>query len=104
MNSESLTVSRGGATRLIARMEEAGLVEREIPKEDRRATYARITPAGEEALMRAKPVHFAAVEEAFSRLIDDDEAAVLRAVNARVLLGNGYTGPPVTDGYESEAK
>jgi hypothetical protein len=54
--------------------------------------------------MRAKPVHFAAVEEAFSRLIDDDEAAVLRAVNARVLLGNGYTCAPVTDGYESEAK
>ena len=38
--AESLVLSRGGATRLIARMEEAGLVEREIPKEDRRATFA----------------------------------------------------------------
>ena len=47
--AESLTLSRGGATRLVARMEEAGLVEREIPKEDRRATYARITDKGREA-------------------------------------------------------
>ena len=44
--AEQLTLSRGGATRLIARMEEAGLVEREIPKEDRRATFARITAEG----------------------------------------------------------
>src|SRR3954454_8755835 len=44
--ADSLTLSRGGATRLIARMEDAGLVEREIPKEDRRATYARLTEQG----------------------------------------------------------
>ncbi len=44
--ADSLTLSRGGATRLVARMEEEGLVEREIPKEDRRATYARITDSG----------------------------------------------------------
>ena len=45
-----LTLSRGGATRLIARMEDEGLVEREIPKTDRRATYARLTDKGVEAL------------------------------------------------------
>src|SRR4051794_21912887 len=87
--AEWLTLSRGGATRLIARMEDAGLVEREVPKTDRRATYARLTEAGGEALERAKPVHFAAVEELFSRFVDDDEAAVLRDVYARVLLRNG---------------
>jgi len=97
--AESLTLSRGGATRLIARMEEAGLVEREVPKEDRRATYAHITEAGDAALLRAKPVHLAAVEELFSRHVDDDEAAVLRDVYARVLLGNGIECGPVTDGY-----
>jgi DNA-binding MarR family transcriptional regulator len=94
--ADSLTLSRGGATRLVARMEEAGLVEREIPKEDRRATYARITPAGSEALLRAKPVHLAAVEEMFSRFLDDSQAAVLRDVFARVLLGNGLECGPLT--------
>ena len=101
--AESLVLSRGGATRLIARMEEDGLVEREIPKEDRRATYARITDKGAEAFDRATPVHMAAVEELFSRYITDEEADVLRAVYARVLLRNGIDCAPVTDGY-SEAQ
>ena len=102
--AESLVLSRGGATRLIARMEEDGLVEREIPKEDRRATYARITDRGAEAFDRATPVHMAAVEELFSQYITDDEADVLRAVYARVLLRNGIECAPITDGYELEAQ
>jgi DNA-binding MarR family transcriptional regulator len=97
--AESLVLSRGGATRLIARMEEAGLVEREIPKEDRRATFARITEQGVEAFDRATPVHMAAVEDLFSRHITDEQAAVLRDVYARVLLANDIECAPVTDGY-----
>lgn len=97
--ADSLTLSRGGATRLIARMEEEGLVEREVPKHDRRATYARITDKGNEAFERATPVHMAAVEELFSRFISDEEADILRGVYARVLLSNGIECAPVTDGY-----
>ena len=85
--AEQLTLSRGGATRLIARMEEAGLVEREIPKEDRRATFARITEKGTE-LERAKPVHFAAVQEFWSEFVDDDAGRAARRVRA---------GPSATD-------
>ena len=87
-----LTLSRGGATRLIARMEDEGLVEREIPKSDRRATYARLTEQGTEALTKAKPVHFAAVEEMWSGHLDDEQAAVLQAAFAQVLRGNGIPG------------
>jgi DNA-binding MarR family transcriptional regulator len=97
--AESRTLSRGGATRLVARMEEAGLVEREIPKEDRRATFARVTDKGREAFDRAMPLHLEAVEELFSQFVTDEEADVLRGVYARVLLGNGINCPPVTDGY-----
>ena len=89
-----LTLSRGGATRLVARMEDEGLVEREIPKSDRRATYARLTDKGLEALHRAKPVHLAVVEEMWSRHLDDEQAAVLEAVFAQVLRGNDI---PVSD-------
>ena len=42
--ADDLVLSRGGATRLIARMEEEGLVTRETPADDRRATYAVVTP------------------------------------------------------------
>lgn len=97
--AESLTLSRGGATRLVARMEQEGLVEREIPKDDRRATYARITDKGQQAFERAMPLHLAAVEEAFSRFITDEQAAVMREAHARVLLGNGIECSPITDDF-----
>jgi DNA-binding MarR family transcriptional regulator len=84
-----LTLSRGGATRLVARMEEEGLVEREVPKTDRRATYARLTDKGTEALHTAKPVHLATVGEMWSRHLDAEQAAVLEAAFAQVLRGNG---------------
>jgi DNA-binding MarR family transcriptional regulator len=96
--AESLTLSRGGATRLVARMEDAGLVVREIPSHDRRATFARMTDSGAEALERAKPVHFAAVEEHFSRHITEAQAAAIRTAFARVLVAEGYEcGPLTTD-------
>jgi len=95
--AEDLTLSRGGATRLVARLEEAGLVEREVPKDDRRATFARITAAGLEAFERAKPVHFDTVAEMFVRHLDDRQIAVLRTAFAQILIGNGIPCGPVTD-------
>lgn len=94
--ADSLTLSRGGATRLIARMEEEGLVERETPRDNRRATYARITGKGLAAFERAQPVHLATVEAVFSRHLDDRQAAVLRTAFARVMVGNGIDCGPIT--------
>ncbi len=88
--ADQLTLSRGGVTRLVARMEDAGLVEREIPKEDRRATYARITAKGTEAMERANPAHLQAVQEYWSNHIDDEQAAQLIAAFTAVLNGNGF--------------
>ncbi len=83
--AEDLLLSRGGATRLIARMEEAGLVTREVPPEDRRATYAVITAAGRDAVERAAPVQQEAVERHFGDAIRDDEAEAVAAMCTRVL-------------------
>ena len=83
--AEQSLLSRGGATRLIARMEDAGLVTREIPKEDRRATYAVITDKGRETIERVLPVHRAAVARHFTDAIDDDDAETLREISLRVL-------------------
>lgn len=87
--ADELLVSRGGATRLVARMEEAGLVERVTPPEDRRATYARITEAGREAERRASPVLLELVEQEFGRHLDDEDLAALTRISAKLLRGAG---------------
>ena len=88
--ADELILSRGGATRLVARMEEAGLVERETPPTDRRATFAVITAKGVEALERAVPVHLELVEQAFSRHLKPDEAETVLRVAARVCEAHGW--------------
>ncbi len=88
--ADELILSRGGATRLVARMEEAGLVERETPPTDRRATFAVITAKGEKALARALPVHLELVEQAFSRHLEPDEAETVLRVAARVCEAHGW--------------
>jgi DNA-binding MarR family transcriptional regulator len=82
-------LSRGGATRLIARMEEAGLVRREIPAHDRRATYAHVTEKGQAALERAVPIHMAKVEEYFQQHLSEEELDVLARAMGKVLRGLG---------------
>jgi DNA-binding MarR family transcriptional regulator len=88
--ADALLLSRGGATRLVARMEEAGLVERKTPPSDRRATYAVITDAGRQAFERALPVHLELVEAGFGRHLEAGEAEVLIAVAARVCEAHGW--------------
>ncbi len=83
--ADNLLLSRGGATRLIARMEEAGLVVREVPPDDRRATFAVITEQGQEAFDRARPVQLDAVERHFGAAVGDDEAEAVSAMCRRVL-------------------
>jgi DNA-binding MarR family transcriptional regulator len=88
--ADDLILSRGGATRLIARMEDAGLVERQTPPHDRRATFAVITDAGREAVDRALPVHLQVVEEVFTRHIDDGEAATVLHVAEKICDAHGW--------------
>ena len=87
--ADDLLLSRGGTTRLIARMEDAGLVRREIPAHDRRATYAHVTDKGREVLERAAPIHMAKVDEYFHAHLSDEEIDVLARAMAKVLRGLG---------------
>jgi DNA-binding MarR family transcriptional regulator len=87
--ADTLLLSRGGATRLVARLEEAGLVERVIPPEDRRATYAVITEKGIEALTAAEPVFKEAVDEHYLDHLDEDEVAAIRKASLKILAVTG---------------
>lgn len=99
--ADALMLSRGGATRLVARAEEAGLVRREIPPDDRRATYAVLTDEGREAAERGFPVYEAAVQRLFQAHVSDEEVEVLVRVWNRVLEGNAMECAPITAAAEA---
>jgi DNA-binding MarR family transcriptional regulator len=87
--ADTLLLSRGGATRLVARLEEAGLVVREIPPDDRRATYAVITAKGMELLERGTPALHKAVDEHYLDCLDDRELDALRSSSLKILEVTG---------------
>jgi DNA-binding MarR family transcriptional regulator len=68
-----ILASKSGLTRVIDRMEEAGLVERQRPREDRRAIEIVMTKAGVEALQAARVVHRRGIYEHFAQHLDDDD-------------------------------
>jgi DNA-binding MarR family transcriptional regulator len=84
-----LLVSKSGVTRLVDRVEQAGLVKREFSPNDRRVTFASITEAGREALDRADPAFARGLAEAFARHLEDGDVQSLRASLRKVLEGNG---------------
>ena len=64
--SEAALFTRSGLTRLVDRIEEAGLVRRERIAGDRRGVSVVLTPAGREKFEQAFEGHRATVEQAFS--------------------------------------
>ena len=58
-----LTISRGGMTKLVDRLEQAGLLRREPTLNDRRGAYAALTAAGETTLKRMWPTYSAVLAE-----------------------------------------
>ena len=85
--AESVLLSRSGLTRLVDRMEQAGLVERHPCEEDRRGTYAVITTLGEEPLFRAMPGHINSINQHFLRYLDVFDVQALLRVLTKVLEG-----------------
>lgn len=79
--------SRSGLTRLIDRMEAAGFVKREPCEDDKRGTYAVLTPLGKRELRRAAPTHLRGIEEHFLSKLSADEIAVIGEAMARLLEG-----------------
>ncbi|MFI9584099.1 MarR family winged helix-turn-helix transcriptional regulator [Streptomyces sp. NPDC052236] len=63
--AQEQVLTTGGATRLIDRMEAAGLVERTDDPADRRGRQVRLTPLGEETAVRASRVHVENIKRYF---------------------------------------
>ena len=76
------SVSAPSATRLVAELENKGLVVRETDPADGRAVLISITDRGEELILRARAARAAMIEELFEHLGDDEVAAIRAALPA----------------------
>ncbi len=79
-----ILASKSGLTRVIDRMEDAGLVAREPSLADRRAIEVVMTPKGAEALQAARRVHRRGIQEHFAQHLSEGDFAALRNVLAGV--------------------
>jgi DNA-binding MarR family transcriptional regulator len=81
-------LTQSGVSRLVDRMEAAGLVERTSCALDRRGTYAELKPAGLETLRRATPVHFRGIDRHFLRHLEPREREALRSALGKVVAAH----------------
>ena len=73
-----LLISPSTCTRVVARMADAGLVERRLDPLDGRVRHAAITRDGVALLRTAAATHLAGIQRHFAGFVPDDEAEVLR--------------------------
>jgi DNA-binding MarR family transcriptional regulator len=81
-------LSRSGLTRLVDRLENAGMLERRACPEDARGYFAAITAAGRRAFLEARVTHLEGVRRRFLRHFSDDELVRLAEVWERVEPGS----------------
>ncbi|MEZ0073665.1 MarR family winged helix-turn-helix transcriptional regulator [Planotetraspora sp. GP83] len=69
------SLSTSGITRVVDRLEREGLVERSACSHDRRASYAVLTEAGADRLIRVLPQHLKDIETWFTGLLTPEQLA-----------------------------
>ncbi|MGA6166017.1 MarR family winged helix-turn-helix transcriptional regulator [Amycolatopsis magusensis] len=65
--TEAVHLSQSATSRLVARLEREGLVERAICDQDRRGIFISLTDAGRQRYAEAKPTHRAVLAETLPR-------------------------------------
>ena len=61
--NEAVHLSQSALSRVVGRLESAGLVERKMCADDRRGIFAALTPAGRERYEAARPTHRAVLAD-----------------------------------------
>jgi DNA-binding MarR family transcriptional regulator len=83
--ADMTVITRSNLTRLVDRLEDAGLVERVRSKEDRRGAFAVINAEGRALRKKMWPVYAAAIKDLFEDHITEREAAQIREPLERML-------------------
>jgi DNA-binding MarR family transcriptional regulator len=82
---EDVLLTQPGMSRLVARLEARGLVQRVDDLDDGRACLIRLTPAGVDAQRRIGRVHARHVAEAMTRHLDRRELEQLLELSGRLV-------------------
>jgi DNA-binding MarR family transcriptional regulator len=82
--ADAVLLSRSGVTRLVDRLERAGLVTRSRVASDGRGVAAELTPAGLDRLRRATRTHLAGVVRHFVAVLDAEDLAALERISRRL--------------------
>ena len=78
--AEWLTLSRGGITKLVDRLQDAGCIERVSCSQDRRSLQAELTPAGEKLLAEMKAVYEGELERHLAQLTPEEAELIAGAL------------------------
>jgi DNA-binding MarR family transcriptional regulator len=70
-------VSRERVSRVVTELEQHGLIQRQPNPDDKRSSFAAITPEGRRRLRSAAPTYLAAVEQHFLSHLTDSEIRTL---------------------------
>lgn len=82
--AEAVSLTPSGITRLLAGLQEAGLVCAERCSRDGRVSYAAITDGGRRLLLGASGVHLAEIEALFRERFSQEEIAALAELLGRL--------------------
>ncbi len=89
--ADGVLLHKSSLTRVVDRMEEAGLVERVACPEDGRSRYTVLLPEGRRMLRWAAPVHLRGIQQHFATYLTDSDVVALARVFAK-LPGPGTNG------------
>ena len=80
-------------SKVVARLEERGLVNRGVSTTDGRASLITLTASGRRVLLRAAPIQAAAAHELVLDRISADDAATLATILSPLVASLDTTGP-----------
>jgi DNA-binding MarR family transcriptional regulator len=88
-------VTQPAMTQLVARLQDAGLVDRVADAADGRVVYVRITAEGQAVLARRRAVRAERVAALLTRLSPDQQAALVAALPAMDALASAQRDDPL---------
>ena len=92
--ADTLVVTRGGVTKIVDRLVDAGHLERVPSEDDRRVVFAAVTPSALELIHRYQPVFEGVAERRLAGLLESAELEQMHQMMDRLSCENPGWEPP----------